>query len=293
MIVNTNNVQTQFQALLSSKTDLLQTLKQLEAEHASQQNALLRIRTELSSLSTQFQTSKYQYGNLTKKKSLLQAEIVRLESLMKDDERDLKALAEDVSKKEQEEWENKMEFVREMEHINEQWRDVLRRTEEERMKRCQWMNFNGCCEIAKVLQEKVSTVMSDPNGVNERDTNHDDNDPEKQKILMRDIVCLVQEWAGSVEEHKQVDGTMEAWKERIASLRTQVQKDNKEVSPFSMTQTFIQFSISHETILFIRDWEKMSWMNLSAFGEKAHQMKTWVDQILQNTNRRSKTGLST
>lgn len=237
MIVNTNNVQTQFQTLLSSKMDLLQTLKQLEAEHASQQNALHRIRTETSSLSTQFQTSKYQYGNLTKRKSLLQAEIVRLESLMKDDERDLKALAEDVSKKEQEEWENKMEFVREMEHINEQWRDVLRRTEEEKMKRCPWMTFNGCCEIAKVLQEKV--ISSDPNGVNERDTSHDDNDPEKHKMLIHDIVCLVQEWAGSVEEHKQVDGTLEAWKERIASLRTQVQKDNKEVSPFSMTQTFI------------------------------------------------------
>lgn len=253
MIVNTNNVQSQFQALLSSKTELLQTLKQLEAEHASEQNALHQIRTETSSLSTQFQTSKYQHGTLTKKRALLNTEIARLTSLMKEDERDLKALAEDVRSKEQKEWENKMEFVREMEAVNEQWRDVLRRTEEEKMKRCQWMTFHGCLEIAKVLEElwikqpqnqqqqnqqqqNEISGMSDPMGVN---TNERDNDSQKHVVLMQDIIYLVQEWAVSVEEHKQVNGTLDAWKERVVSLRTQVLKDNKEVSSVSiMTFSF-------------------------------------------------------
>jgi hypothetical protein len=228
MIVNTNNVQSQFQALLSSKSDLLQTLKQLEAEHASEQNALHRIRNETSSLTSQFQTTKYQYGTLTKKRSLLQAEVARLESLMKNDERDLKALAEDVTKKEEKEWENKMDFVREMETINEQWRDVLRRTEEEKMKRCHWMTFNGCLEIAKILQEEIS-AMSYPNKIDDKDI-HDDDGQQKYVLLMKDVIHFVHEWSVSVEEHRQVEATLEAWKERVASLRKQVLRDNREVS---------------------------------------------------------------
>lgn len=227
MVVNTNNVQSQFQALLSSKSDLLQTLKQLEAEHATEQNALHRIRNETSSLTSQFQTSKYQCGTLAKKRSLLQTEVARLESLMKNDERDLKALAEDVTKKEQKEWENKMDFVREMETINEQCRDVLRRTEEEKMKRCHWMTLNGCLEMAKVLQEEIS-AMSYPNKIDEIDV--DDDGQQKNTLLMKDIVHLVHEWNVSVEEHRQVEATLEAWKERVASLRKQVLMDNKEVS---------------------------------------------------------------
>lgn len=147
---------------------------------------------------------------------------------MMENDTSLKEVAHEVALKEEKERDNKMDFVREMESVNDELRDVLRRTEEARILDCNWMNLNGCLEIVRVLQdlkkEESFCSMSNDDGKEEEEEGKIQN-----SSFLVDIEDLVQRWNGYSKEKESLRQNVNAWKERVSSLRTQIQTE--KVSP--------------------------------------------------------------
>ena len=219
-VINPNSVQSQFQALASHKTHLENQIRQANAERLTETQKINSIRASHQNLMERTRVASSNIGVEEKKREVYRNEAGRMESNLKEDQTALKELCLGVEKLQQFQTQSKYQFVKEMESLNDEMGDALRRWEESGLEAL--LNVDTCQVLKQFLERKVTNVNCQPQGSN--------NDNETSQW-----VDLLQDFASFAERLETLNGMCKEEKENNAELfdkamefRNAVQQQNNE-----------------------------------------------------------------
>jgi len=153
-IINPNSVQSQFALLLRDKDNLHKQSTNAENERRYEESKLQNLRSVHSSLSEKIRFAHANLGVQSKKKQMLNTEILRLKKVLKDDRSSIENLTSKVEKLERENIEKKYQFVKEMDGLNDELADALRMYEEKGLETV-LKNIGSCRVVEQFLREKM------------------------------------------------------------------------------------------------------------------------------------------
>ena len=153
-VINPNSVQSQFQALASHKTKLDNQIRQANAERLTETQKFNSIRASHLNIMERMRVASSNVGVEEKKRQVFSKEVRRLESNLKEDQNALKAASLGVEQLQKLQTQSKYQFVKEMENVNEEMGDALRRFEECGLEAL--LNVDTCLVLKQFLENKVN-----------------------------------------------------------------------------------------------------------------------------------------
>jgi hypothetical protein len=223
-VINPNSVQSQFQTLASHKTHLENQIRQANAERLAETQKINSIRASHQNLMERMRVASSNIGVEEKKREVYRNEVGRMESNLKEDQTALKELSVGVEKLQQLQTQSKYQFVKEMESLNDEMGDALRRWEESGLEAL--LNVDTCQVLKQFLERKVHVHVTNMNCQPQGSNN--DNEKSQWVELLHDIDSFA-------ERLETLNGMCKEEKENNAELfdnamefRNAVQQQNNE-----------------------------------------------------------------
>lgn len=221
-VIDPTTVQAQFRALAQDK-DRLSSLVISADQKRQQEEASLRIlRSNHSILVEKTRVLSSNLGTQQKKKSMLQEEIQRFNRVIEHDTLKLKQLSEEMGSLEKYETEKKKQFVKDMDKLNDQMVDTLRRAEEGKLDKV--LNVVFCRELEQFLVKKIGSLKS------EHDETAGKEELEKWVAINKHFHGSVEKLSNQVDKLVDENENFRKLEEKVFDLREKVQNHNNEVS---------------------------------------------------------------
>jgi hypothetical protein len=138
---------------------LQQQIRQADADRLVETQTIARIRQAQQNLMERIRIASSNNGVEEKKRETLKNEVKRLEETLKDDKKELKQLSLEVDQLKKKEMESKYQFVKEMEAINDEMADALRRCEECNLENI--LTLESCRVMEEYLLQKMNIYDND------------------------------------------------------------------------------------------------------------------------------------
>eukprot|EP00979_Chaetoceros_neogracilis_P007096 scaffold1480_cov250-Chaetoceros_neogracile.AAC.3 len=216
-VINPNSVQSQFKALASHKTKLDSQIHQANAERLAETQKFNAIRASHLHIMERVRVASSNVGVEEKKRQVFSKEVGRLESNLKEDQNALKSASLGVEKMQQSQTQSKYQFVKEMEKVNEEMGDALRRFEECGLEAL--LNVDTCLILQQFLENKV-------NSQHQGTTN--DIDKSYWVEVLHKISFLVERFGGLTVMREEEKGKHVELFDKAVGFRNAVRQQNNE-----------------------------------------------------------------
>lgn len=219
-IINPHQLQSQFQTLHTLKTNLSHQILTTDNLRTTEQQTLLHLRQSYRQTEEKYRLASSNAGTSSKKRTMLNQEIRRLESVLKGNGNKLKELSGEVIGVEGERREKKFEFVKEMEGCNDEMGDAVRRFGESELFG-NVLGVESCSLLIQFLEQKV-----DQHGI-EHGNGHGNEDGQWKKMLdtMRNTAEQFKGATDTLHENKKQHANKT---DKASALRQAVQMQNTE-----------------------------------------------------------------
>ena len=154
-IINTSNVQSQFTSLLRDRDNAQSTLRKANQDRQTVQSHIQSLRCNQASLSEKLHKAHSTLGTHVKQKQLLNQELNQVRHVMKQDYNEITALSHQISALESKEKQAKWDFVKDMEEVNYQLRDAIRRLDDLILSKL--LNRESCQYISQLVEERLAS----------------------------------------------------------------------------------------------------------------------------------------